>query len=202
MHGHGEDFGEKEEGKSRSQVKREMHALQKLGARLMSQPEARLRALGLADDLLEAVLLARRITDNEGRRRQVQYIGRLMRGADVAAIEALFRGLDAGNAAAASRFQLMEAWRDRLVAGDERALDEIRADLAASCAAAAHEAASEPAHLDVQHVRALARNAAREAARNKPPKSSRALFRYLRELCGEAAPAADQDGAAEPSCEE
>lgn len=177
MHWHDED-DDREEGKSRSQVKREMTALQKLGARLMALPEARLRGLGLAEDLLEAVFLARRITDNEGKRRQVQYIGRLMRETQIEAIEALFKELDDGSAAENARFQRLEGWRDRLVAGDERVLDEIRDEIPA---------------VDAQHVRALARNAAREAAKGKPPKASRTLFRYLREQY-EALPSLPMEG--------
>lgn len=173
-----EDDDDMQEGKSRSQVKREMTALQKLGARLLALPEARLHGLGLGDELLTAVLLAQRITDNEGKRRQVQYIGRLMRETPTEAIEALFREMDAGSAAEAARFQRLESWRDRLIAGDEQVMDEIRAELPG---------------LDVQHVRALARNAAREAAKSKPPKSSRALFRFLREH-SEALPTLPQEG--------
>jgi len=173
-----ENFEDQEEGKSRSQVKREMTALQKLGARLMALPEARLKGLGLSEDLLTAVLLARRITDNEGKRRQVQYIGRLMRETETEAIEALFKELDDGSAAENARFQRLESWRDRLVEGDEQVLDEIRAEIEA---------------VDAQHVRNLARNAAREASKGKPPKSSRALFRYLREQY-EALPTLPQEG--------
>jgi len=167
-----------EEGKSRSQVKREMTALQKLGARLMALPEPRLRGLGLSEELLTAVLLARRISNNEGKRRQVQYIGRLMRETDTEAIEALFKEMDDGSAAENARFQRLESWRDRLVEGDEQVLDEIRAEIPA---------------VDAQHVRTLARNAAREASNGKPPKSSRALFRYLREQY-EALPTLPQEG--------
>ncbi len=151
--------------KSRSQVKREMHALQKLGERLVSLSPARLKKLGLSDDLYEAVLLAARITDNEGRRRQIQYLGRLMRETDTAAVEALFTEVDEAKALDAARFKRLERWRDGLIAGDAAILDEILAEFP---------------DLDVQRAHQLARTAAGEAKKGKPPRSSRELFRILR----------------------
>lgn len=167
--------------KSRSQVKREMHVLQKLGERLVSLPPARLRKLGLPEDLYEAVLLAARITDNEGRRRQIQYLGRLMRETDTAAVEVLITEIDEAKALDAARFKRLERWRDGLIAGDASILDEILAEFP---------------DLDVQRVRQLARNAAGEAKKGKPPRSSRELFRILRKHLEQSSclTAADEPG--------
>ena len=71
---------------SKTRKKREMHELQALGVALVELPETQLKSMALADDLLEAVLEAKRITSHEARRRQMQYIGRLMRDIDPAAI--------------------------------------------------------------------------------------------------------------------
>ncbi|HYX64359.1 MAG TPA: ribosome biogenesis factor YjgA, partial [Burkholderiales bacterium] len=69
---------------SKTKRKQEMHELQALGAALVELPEAQLRSLELDQDLREAVLEARRISSHEARRRQLQYIGRLMRDVDAA----------------------------------------------------------------------------------------------------------------------
>lgn len=77
-----------DERPSKSQRKREMHELQALGERLVALPEARLRAMPLPPELLDAVLEARAISARGGRKRQLQYIGRLMREVDAEPIRA------------------------------------------------------------------------------------------------------------------
>jgi ribosome-associated protein len=78
---------------SKSQRKREMLALQALGERLVALPAARLEALALLDELRDAVLFARSLTARGARKRQLQYIGRLMRGVDPEFAEELRRRL-------------------------------------------------------------------------------------------------------------
>jgi ribosome-associated protein len=73
---------------SKTKRKQEMHELQKLGAALVELPESRLKDLALDAGLYQAVLEAKRITAHGGKRRQLQYIGKLMRAADMGAIEA------------------------------------------------------------------------------------------------------------------
>jgi len=73
---------------SKSQVKRDMHALLDLGKELVALPEHKLKRLPLSETLLEAILLAQRITSREGRRRQVHYVGKLMRQAPAVDIQA------------------------------------------------------------------------------------------------------------------
>jgi ribosome-associated protein len=75
-------------GPSKSQVKRDMAELQALGEQLTRLPDSQLATIALEDDLREALAELKRIKSHEARRRQVQLIGKLMRGADADAIRA------------------------------------------------------------------------------------------------------------------
>lgn len=160
--------------KSKSQLKREMHGLQALGEALCALPPEKIASLGLAPKLAEAALFARTLTAHEARRRHMQYMGRLVRelagdadSEEIATLRRAMDDLDHRKRTGDGAFHQVEDWRDRLVAGEFALVEEI--------------AAVRPG-LDRQHALTLARNAAREAAKAKPPKSSRALFRYLKSL--------------------
>jgi ribosome-associated protein len=151
---------------SKTRRKREMHALQALGAELVELPEAQLAALRLPEDLANAVLAAKRITSHEARRRQMQYIGRLMRDVDAAPIRAAIDALGNQSAAAAAEHRRLERLREQLLA-DDAALTDY---------ATSHAAA------DLQELRALIRNARREQKEGRPPRAYRELFRILKAL--------------------
>jgi len=142
-----------------------MHELQALGAALVELPESRLRALALDNDLLQAVVEAKRIRSHGAKRRQLQYIGRLMREVDPAPIRAGLAAIEGHSAQAAAQHRRAEAWRERLL-GDDEALTEF---------AAAHPGA------DLQALRALIRNARKELKEEKPPRAARELFRLIRQ---------------------
>ena len=143
-----------------------MHELQALGVALVALPEGMLQAMTLEPRLLEAVLEAKRITAHEGKRRQIQYIGRLMRDVDPAPIRARIAELEGSSAQASARHRRLEGWRERLI-GDDEALTAFAAE---------HPGA------DLQALRALIRNARKEASLGKPPHAFRELFRLLKEL--------------------
>lgn len=105
---------------SKSQRKRDMHALQTLGERLVELPASRLAALELPEDLRDAIALARRITAHEGRRRQLQYVGKLMRRIDPAGIEAALGQDDDRHRAETAVMHAAEQWRDALIAQPKR----------------------------------------------------------------------------------
>lgn len=153
---------------SKTQRKREMHELQELGARLVQLPVQRLDALGLPDDLRRAVDEARRITKHEARRRQMQYIGRLMRGVDATPIRLAIDVVDGRSAAETAAMHRLERLRARLLQ-DEAVLTELARD---------HPAA------DIQHLGQLRRNTLKEQEQGKAPRSFRELFRALRKLEG------------------
>ncbi|GGO82837.1 UPF0307 protein [Marinobacterium nitratireducens] len=156
-----------EEWVSKTRRKQEMHALQALGKKLVGLNNEQLDKVPLEPELLAAVKECQRLRKGEAIRRQLQYIGRLMRLADADAIEEAMDRFEAGKQAHDAHFHKLERWRDRLVNGDG-------SDLTAYI--------EEYPHADVQHLRQLVRNAQKEAQQQKPPASARKLFKYLREL--------------------
>jgi ribosome-associated protein len=151
---------------SKTKRKREMHELQAIGVALVALPESQLDELALDDNLHKAVLEAKRISAHEGRRRQMQYIGRLMRDVDPAPIRARLEEISGGSARANARHKRLEALRERLLADD----------LALTQFAAAHPSA------DLQALRALIRNSRKEQKEGKPPRAYRELFRLLKSI--------------------
>jgi ribosome-associated protein len=152
---------------SKTQRKKEVHALQDLGEALVALEPDKLAELDLPTRLHDAVMQARQISKFGALRRQMQYIGRLMREEGDAA---MIRGrLDAWNGNSideTARLHLLERWRSRLMADDAALADLL----------AAHPGA------DAQRLRTLIRNAKRETEAGKPPKSFRELFQLLREM--------------------
>ena len=151
---------------SKTRRKQEMHALQALGAALVELADAHLDELELPDALAAAVREAKRIRSHEGRRRQMQYIGRLMREVDPLPIRAQLDALAGQSAEAAARHRRLEALRERLI-GDDGALTDY---------VASHSGA------DLQALRTLIRNARREQQEGRPPRAYRELFRLLKAL--------------------
>ncbi len=121
-----EDSGEfGYDGPSKSQRKRDADAAQTLGTRLIALKESDLQALNLPEILFDAILLAQRITSRGGLARQRQYIGKLMRGIDLAPVEAAL-GEQARHAKFESeKHKRVEAWRTRLLTEGPPALDEL-----------------------------------------------------------------------------
>lgn len=111
---------EDDRGPSKSQRKRDMQALQTLGERLVDLPPTQLARLVLPVNLLDAIQLARRITAHEGRRRQLQYIGKLMRHVDAESIRAALSVDDEQHRAKVARMHAAEHWRDRLIASPDQ----------------------------------------------------------------------------------
>jgi ribosome-associated protein len=155
-----------EELPSKSQRKRESHALQDLGSELVELSDEQLAAIDMPENLRDAVLEARRLAGrHEARRRQMQYVGKLMRHIDPAPIRERIDSYKAVSTAATARLHLLERWRARLLE-DDAALTELM---------------SAYPHADAARIRTLVRNAERERAGGQPPKSFRALFQLLNE---------------------
>lgn len=153
--------------KSRTRLKKEATALQKMGERLVRLSDDQLNRMELPQALLEAIRTVRTITSRGARRRQMQYIGTLMRKVDAEPIEQALLEIEQGDYRQARTFQRIEAWRDRLVGGDDDLIDEIV------------DALPEASR---QRLGQLVRSARKEKEKNAPPKSARNLFRYLKAL--------------------
>ncbi|MDP2716738.1 MULTISPECIES: ribosome biogenesis factor YjgA [unclassified Rheinheimera] len=161
------DTWDEEEGKSKSQVKREMHELQKLGEELVELSAASRARVPLDDELKDALQLADKLSNKrEALRRHIQFIGRLMRTRDLEPIEQALAVLRNTNQAATRQFHKVEQWRDKLLAKDDSLTDFI---------AAYPEA-------DVQQLRQLIRNAKKEQEKQQPPKAYRELFQLIKPL--------------------
>lgn len=158
---------------SKSARKRQMHALQSLGEQLVALTPTQLAKLDLDDEaLLEAVTLAQRINHNSGKRRQMQYIGKLMRAADADRIEQRLNALHEGSRQDKAREHMIEAARDALISRGNDALSEVLVLWPQA---------------DRQMLRQLSRSAIDEKKKGLPPTSARKIFRYLRSLPDSAA---------------
>jgi ribosome-associated protein len=124
---HGKDENGEYRGPSKSMRKRDAAAAQDLGTRLIALKESELAALDLPETLLDAVLLAKRITSRGGLARQRQYIGKLMRDIDAAPIQAALDAESRLSAMDAEKHKRVEAWRARLLTEGSGALDELLA---------------------------------------------------------------------------
>jgi ribosome-associated protein len=154
-----------DEPPSKTQRKKEMTALQDLGEELTRLNDAQLAEVPLPETLREAIVEARRITKHEGKRRQMQYIGRLMRTIDVEPVREKLASWNGVSREATALLHRIERWRDRLLE-DETAIQEF---------IAAHPRS------DLQRLRSLLRAINKERAENKPARQYRELFRVLRE---------------------
>ena len=160
------------EEKSKSQLKREMEALQAIGLRLTELNREQLDQVPMGETLEGAIREYQRLKKGEATRRQMQYIGRIMRSLDeddagaIAAITHVINSFDASHIEHTQRFHQIENWRDRLLK-DKTALTDYL---------------TQYPEADVQHLRQLIRNAQKEQAQQKNLGSIRKLFRYLREL--------------------
>ena len=160
------DIDEQEERPSKSQLKREMHALQALGETLIAMKPAERARFPLSDDMLRAIEETSRIRSHEGRRRHMQYVGKLIRKEDLTAIQGVFDAIEQEKEQRDHAFHRLEKWRDRLVDEGDDAVDLFMADYP---------------NADRQALRQLVRNARKEREQGKPPTSSRRLFKHLRD---------------------
>ncbi|AWV00882.1 ribosome-associated protein [Burkholderia sp. JP2-270] len=165
---------------SKSQLKREMHALQELGQALVDLPKDALKRMPMPEALADAVREARRITDHEGKRRQLQYVGRVMRSLTDDETAALRTALDAQrgvNKAATARLHWIERTREQLLASDDALTEFLR----------------QHPEADIQEGRTLIRNARKEAQQGKPPRYFRELFQWVKTASG--TPGGDDEAA-------
>jgi ribosome-associated protein len=156
---------------SKTRRKREMHELQALGEALASLPDTQLVEIDLPDPLREAIAEWRRTRSHEGRRRQMQYIGKLMRGIDQAPAREAVARAKVGSARDTLMLHRVERWRDVLIADE----------------AAATRFAAEHPDADLATLRRLVRAARTESAqtRERHGRAYRELFKWLKEVIGD-----------------
>jgi ribosome-associated protein len=166
-----------------------MHALQELGEALIALPKDALKRMPMPEKLDDAVREARRITDHEGKRRQLQYVGKVMRSLlddETAALRTALDSYNGINKAETARLHWIERTREKLLADDAALTDFIRQ----------HPAA------DPQEGRTLIRNARKEAQQSKPPRYFRELFQWIKNADGPEAAEGDEHDAQEDDDDE
>ena len=159
---------------SRTDLKRESTELQKLGEDLLALRASLFDKLPLDEKLVDAVAEAKRITNFEGKRRQMQFIGKLMRKLDAETLDTVRAALAEQHRAPAEETAMLheaERWRDRLIADDDALGGWIE---------------THPA-TDAQQLRALVRQARKDIKAGKPgeaprqAKAYRDVFQLVRE---------------------
>ncbi|MEZ9542896.1 ribosome biogenesis factor YjgA [Vibrio sp. 10N.286.48.C11] len=151
---------------SKTEMKTDMEALQKLGEELVSLKPSVLDKFPLSEDLAQAIKDAQRFK-NEAKRRQLQYIGKVMRNVDPEPIQAALDKVRNKHSQATAELHKLEQLRDRVVAEGDAAISEVM-DMYPKA--------------DRQRLRQLARQANKEKSANKPAKASREIFQILKEL--------------------
>ena len=183
------EFEQEYERPSKSELKRQMDELQKLGAQLVAEPRDRVKRVPMPEDVKEAILMCQTITNHEGRRRQLQFVGKKMRtltDEEVAVIQRTIDSWKGASKAETAALHALERRREKLLT-DDKALTTLL---------------EEHPELDVQQLRTLIRNARKEQAENKPPKAYREIYQILKDLAKKGKAAAPADDDAEPEDDE
>ncbi|HJL60784.1 MAG TPA: ribosome biogenesis factor YjgA [Pseudomonadales bacterium] len=154
---------------SKSQRKRDVKAITDLGEKLMMIPQTQLDQLPYPK-IVEAIRKGKKINKGNARKRQLQYIGKLLRKVDLQEVHELIDRFDTSSRAHVLQFQQLETWRELLIKQDKAVMGEILHQLP---------------DIDIQHLHQLVRNAVREADEHRePPIHFRKLFQYLKMEAG------------------
>jgi ribosome-associated protein len=151
---------------SKSQMKREMLALQELGEKLVALSTDQVTQLDLPSELLTAVTQAQTIKKHGAKKRQLQFIGKLMRNVDAEQIQQQLDNITQHSAQSINQLHKIEKWRDQLIEKGDEALSEFL---------------TEYPDADRQQLRALVRSATQERKNNKPPKFYRKIFQFIKQ---------------------
>jgi ribosome-associated protein len=152
---------------SKSQLKRESHAIQDLGKRLAALPAEQLARIPLDQPVLEAIDLAHRIQNKRGAlKRHYQFLGKLLRSRDTEAIQAALAEIDNESQHAIQKHHRAERWRDRIIDEGNDAIDAF---------------VDEAGQADRQKLRQLWRNYQHAKTDDKRHQHSRLIYREIRD---------------------
>jgi ribosome-associated protein len=174
------EFEQEYDRPSKSELKRQSSDLQKLGEQLVAEARDRVKRVPMPEDVRDAILMCQTISNHEGRRRQLQFVGKKMRTLDEEEIAIIQRTIDSWKGASKAEtaaLHALERRREKLLA-DDKALTQLL---------------GEHPELDGQHLRTLIRNARKEQAENKPPKAYREIFQILKDIGKKKAAPTDDD---------
>lgn len=160
---------QKPDGNSKSQRKKDMLALQKIGESLINLTEEQLAAINLPDNLLNAIHHLKSLNSNEAKRRQLQYIGKIMRQVDPESIKQALKNKELVHKKNTARFHQIEEWRNKLLTQGGEALNSIIAEYP---------------DINRQELQQLISNAEHDKKNNKNTGAEKTLFKYLRSKLG------------------
>jgi ribosome-associated protein len=152
---------------NKSQIKRDIAELAAFTEELVKLSGTQLKQFELDDILYKAIIAASGMPPTGARKRQMKYICGLLRKIDISPLQEQLARLQSKSAHAIREHHIAEHWRDQLISGDEAVLTQLLAEYPAA---------------DRQHLRHLVRSAKKEITQTTPPKFSRLLYRYLKEL--------------------
>ena len=164
----GDDDDFKDIGPSKTKIKQQLADLRDLGQHIVALPDSRVKQLPMSERLYDAVMICRKVTAHGGRKRQLQYIGKLLREEpeeNMANIRGKLAAFAGESQEENAKFQAMERWRDRLLAQDSAVAAFLQAY----------------PNIEIQRLRQLVREARKDATALKPPKHARELFKLIRE---------------------
>jgi len=149
---------------NKTQLKRDMKVYHDLGRELVELAQNKLENVTLSERMYDAIASGKKMKKS-ALQRQLRFISNIMEEEDVDTILLELKQLALPQEKEVEEFHQIENWRDQLIAGDNNLIEQLVTDIDA----------------DRQHIRQLVRNAIKEEQQNKPPKSSRLLFQYLKE---------------------
>lgn len=158
---------QKPDSESKSQRKKDVLALQKIGESLIKLTDEQLKRIDLPDNLLTAIQHMKTLTSNEAKRRQLQYIGKIMRHVDLDSIKEALKRRELIHEKNTEQFHQIEEWRNKLLQSGDDALNLFLIDYP---------------NVDRQELRQLIRNAERDRKNNKNTGAEKKLFQYLRSI--------------------
>ena len=162
---------------SKTKRKQQMHELQDIGEELVELSKEALSKIPMSEDLLDAIKEYKRLNAHEARRRQMQFIGKIMRKEDTAPIREKLEQIRGSSTAATALLHRIERYRTAMIAKDE-AITQFLSDFP---------------HASVQELRTLVRNTRKEAEQAKPPKSFRELFQFIKAVLEHNPDETDED---------
>ena len=162
---------------SKTKRKQQMHELQDIGEELVELSKEALSKIPMSEDLLDAIKEYKRLNAHEARRRQMQFIGKIMRKEDTAPIREKLEQIRGSSTAATALLHRIERYRSAMIDKDE-AITQFLSDFP---------------HASVQELRTLVRNTRKEAEQAKPPKSFRELFQFIKAVLEHNPDESDED---------
>jgi ribosome-associated protein len=162
-----ENLGETNKEPSKSQRRRDALELKSLARELIAMSPSRFAHIPLDETVRAAVEEARRIRSHVARKRQMQFVAKLLRRSDAEPIMQALEELEHDARQVTARQHRAEAWRDHLIESGDAALGDLMRQRQGA---------------DTQAIRQCIRQARKEASRNRPPAAARALFRLLRAM--------------------